>query len=198
MIKKIKNYKNGKHGFTLLELVVAVSLIGILLGGGFVRYSKVTRSTQKERNRANMVIIQKTFFQYFYRMHLNGNPHFPPTPLNDNTVMDSTWCSTVIDSSMALTAPNHLFANKSVPKNKITKKLVSSGTSGQEPSKIYLDKENANNQTKVLNKIMTTVIGKRRLPMLIIDQNPVIKNRSTFNARAAAIYGFSIFGTNHT
>lgn len=117
MIKKIKNYKNDRRGFTLLELVVAVSLIGILLGGGFVRYSKVTRSTQKERNRANMVIIQKTFFQYFYRMHLNGNPHFPPTPLNDNTVMDSTWCSTVIDSSMALTAPNHLFANKSVPKN---------------------------------------------------------------------------------
>ena len=90
------------------------------------------------------------------------------------------------------------FDLKSVPKNKITKKLVSSGTSGQEPSKIYLDKENANNQTRALNKIMTTVIGKRRLPMLIIDQNPVIKNRSTFNARAAAIYGFSIFGTNHT
>jgi len=62
-----------RGGFTLIELVVAVSLIGILLGGGFVRYSKVTRNAQKERNRANMVIIQKTFFQYFYRMHLNGN-----------------------------------------------------------------------------------------------------------------------------
>ena len=90
------------------------------------------------------------------------------------------------------------FDLKSVPENKITKKLVSSGTSGQNPSKIYLDKENANNQTRVLNKIMSTVIGNKRLPMLIIDQNPIIKNRSTFNARAAAIYGFSIFGTNHT
>jgi len=90
------------------------------------------------------------------------------------------------------------FDLKSVPKNKITKKLVSSGTTGQNPSKIYLDKENANNQTRVLNKIMTTVIGNRRLPMLIIDQNSTIKIRSTFNARAAAIYGFSIFGTNHT
>ena len=82
MIQKDNTNNRNKKGFTLLELVVAVSLIGILLGGGFVRYSKVTRSAQKEINRANMVMIQKTFFQYFYRMHLNGNPHFPPTPQN--------------------------------------------------------------------------------------------------------------------
>ena len=106
-----------RGGFTLIELVVAVSLIGILLGGGFVRYSKVTRNAQKERNRANMVIIQKTFFQYFYRMHLNGNPHFPPTPQNESSIMDSTWCATVIDSSMALTTPNDLFANNELPTN---------------------------------------------------------------------------------
>ena len=34
--------------------------------------------------------------------------------------------------------------------------------------------------------------------MLIIDQNPIALNRSTFNARLAAIYGFSLFGKNHT
>jgi len=112
-----KMYTNKSSGFTLIELVVAVSLIGILLGGGFVRYSKVTRNAQKERNRANMVIIQKTFFQYFYRMHLNGNPHFPPTPENETTLMDTSWCTAVIDSNMALTTPNDLFANKIVPTN---------------------------------------------------------------------------------
>jgi len=117
MIQKDNTKNKNKTGFTLLELVVAISLIGILLGGGFVRYSKVTRSAQKERNRANMVMIQKTFFQYFYRMHLNGNPHFPSTPQNTNTLMDTTWCKTVIDSNMALTTPNDLFANKKVPTN---------------------------------------------------------------------------------
>ena len=85
----------------------------------------------------------------------------------------------------------------SVSENKIVKKLVSSGTSGQELSKIYLDKKNSNNQVKVLGKIISTILGRKRLPMLIIDQNPEILDRSTFNARAAAIYGFSIFGTNH-
>ena len=70
MIQEDNTNNRNKTGFTLLELVVAVSLIGILLGGGFVRYSKVTRSAQKEINRANMVMIQKTFFQYFYRISL--------------------------------------------------------------------------------------------------------------------------------
>ena len=86
----------------------------------------------------------------------------------------------------------------SVSENKIVKKLVSSGTSGQELSKIYLDKKNSSNQTKVLIKIMSTILGHKRLPMLIIDQNPAILDRSTLNARAAAIYGFSTLGTNHS
>ena len=89
------------------------------------------------------------------------------------------------------------FDLKSVSEDKIVKRLVSSGTSGQKLSKIYLDKKNAIDQVKVLGKIMSTVLGKKRMPMLIIDQNPKLLDRSTFNARSAAIYGFSIFGTNH-
>jgi len=89
------------------------------------------------------------------------------------------------------------FDLKSVSEDKIVKKLVSSGTSGQELSKIYLDKKNANSQIRVLGKIMSTVLGNKRLPMLIIDQDPKILDRSVFSARLAAIYGFSIFGKNH-
>lgn len=86
----------------------------------------------------------------------------------------------------------------SIPKKKIFKTLLSSGTSGTSPSKIYLDKENAYNQVIVLNKIISTILGKNRLPMLIVDRNPKLINKKIFNARAAAIYGFSIFGKNHT
>ena len=88
------------------------------------------------------------------------------------------------------------FDLKSVSEDKIVKKLVSSGTSGQELSKIYLDKKNASDQVRVLGKIMSTILGNKRLPMLIVDQNPKILDKSIFNARTAAIYGFSIFGTN--
>ena len=89
------------------------------------------------------------------------------------------------------------FDLKSVSEDKIVKKLVSSGTSGQELSKIYLDKENARNQIIVLKKITETILGNQRLPMLIIDKDPSILDRSVFNAKAVAIYGFSIFGRNY-
>ena len=85
----------------------------------------------------------------------------------------------------------------SVNKKKIVKKLVSSGTTGQNLSEIYLDKKNAKNQIIILSKIIQGILGKKRLPMLIIDQNPKLSNRSIFNARAAAIFGFSLFGKDY-
>ena len=90
------------------------------------------------------------------------------------------------------------FDLKSVSDDQVSKKLVSSGTSGQELSKIYLDKINASNQVKVLGKIMASVLGNKRLPMLIVDKNQNSTDRLTFNAKSAAIYGFSIFGIKHS
>ena len=86
----------------------------------------------------------------------------------------------------------------SIARSKIYKILTSSGTSGNTPSKIFLDKQNSITQTKILSKIVQNILGKQRLPMLIVDQNPNLLDKSTFNARIAAIYGFSIFGKNHT
>jgi phenylacetate-coenzyme A ligase PaaK-like adenylate-forming protein len=97
--------------------------------------------------------------------------------------------------------PVSLFKNidlLSVKKNKIIKTLLSSGTSGIVPSKIYLDGENSKNLTWVLTKIVESILGKKRIPMLIVDQNPRHSNRYNFNARIAAINGFSIFGKNIT
>ena len=57
------------------------------------------------------------------------------------------------------------FTLTSIPKKEIFKTLTSSGTSGN-PSKIFLNKENANNQRKVLTKIIGTILGKERIPCL--------------------------------
>lgn len=86
----------------------------------------------------------------------------------------------------------------SVSQNKIIKILKSSGTTGSNPSKIFLDSFNAKNQTWVLSKIVGNIIGKKRLPMLIVDQDPQGIDRSSYNARIAAINGFSIFGKSLT
>ena len=88
-----------------------------------------------------------------------------------------------------------LFDLISVEKKSIFKTLTSSGTTGQAVSKIYLNKVNALNQTKVLSKIVSSYLGPKRLPMIIIDSEAVIANRDMFSARGAGILGFSIFGT---
>ena len=96
--------------------------------------------------------------------------------------------------------PVHLFKEyelMSISKNRIFKTLNSSGTSGQKKSKIYLDSTNAHNQQLVLSKILKTIVGSKRLPMLIIDKNPKNISKSELSAKLAAINGFSIFGREH-
>ncbi len=83
---------------------------------------------------------------------------------------------------------------KSVPDNEIIKTMTSSGTTGQIPSRIYLDRATASNQQKAMAKIVSSYLGAGRLPMIIIDHPGVIKDRSMFSARGAGILGFSIFG----
>ncbi len=86
----------------------------------------------------------------------------------------------------------------SINKRNILKKMMSSGTSGSSPSRIYLDRDNAYNQIFVLAKIMSTILGKNRLPMLIVDNKTKNPTKISFNARIAAINGFSTFGKDHT
>ena len=83
-------------------------------------------------------------------------------------------------------------------RSEIVKTMTSSGTSGQAVSKIFLDRENTANQTKTLASIITSYIGKQRLPLLLLDTEMVKKDRSMFSARGAGIIGFSTFGRNTT
>ena len=83
----------------------------------------------------------------------------------------------------------------SVSKDNISKTMTSSGTSGQQVSRIFIDKETSLNQTKALTKIVLATIGSKRSPMIIIDSPSVLKDRNMFSARGAGILGFSPFGT---
>ena len=82
----------------------------------------------------------------------------------------------------------------SIPTNEVFKTLTSSGTSGQAVSRIFLNRENAAVQTKVLGSIVSDFIGKSRQPMVIFDAEDILKDRSKFNARAAGVLGFSMYG----
>ena len=81
----------------------------------------------------------------------------------------------------------------SVDRADIIKTMTSSGTSGQKVSKIFLDKATAAQQTRALSRIVTSYVGPKRLPMLILDSPAVLTNPAMLSARGAGILGFSMF-----
>ena len=80
----------------------------------------------------------------------------------------------------------------SINRKQIFKTMTSSGTTGQAVSKIFVDRETAMIQQKVMIKILSDFWGKQRLPFLIIDTPAVLKDRITFTARGAAILGLQV------
>ena len=86
---------------------------------------------------------------------------------------------------------------KSIKDEEVLKVLTSSGTTGQQVSKISLDRETSLLQIKALASIITSYIGHQRLPMIIIDTETTIKNRTSLSARGAGLVGLSNFGRDH-
>ena len=80
--------ENSK-GFTLIELVVTIALVGILVGSVIPTFHRAVNETQSSVNISNMVIIKNTFLQYYYDNHMSGAPHFPQLP--ENSLLDSTY-----------------------------------------------------------------------------------------------------------
>ncbi len=109
----------GSSGFTMMELVVTIALMGVLLSVAVPAYNGVSERMQEKRNVANMHIIREAFFHYFYRMHQDTGrtAHFPPAPTNENREMDQELSRTPMDSTRSPQAPKHLFSKGAVPVN---------------------------------------------------------------------------------
>lgn len=86
----------------------------------------------------------------------------------------------------------------SMERSSVFKTLTSSGTEGQQVSRIFLDKQTAFAQTRALVKILQDFIGVKRLPMLIIDHPSVLKDKLSLSARGAGILGIANFGRDMT
>ena len=80
----------------------------------------------------------------------------------------------------------------STPKPILT--LRSSGTSGQQPSQIIIDAETSERQSRGLLSIFHSVLGAKRIPLLVIDSRSVVMNPQTITARGAGILGMMKFG----
>jgi len=89
-------------------------------------------------------------------------------------------------------------ALKSIPDDQVQTVMTSSGTSGQQPSRIFVDRATAELQTRALAKVVTHVVGRQRLPMLIADSRVVFEDPRLLSARGAGVLGMMRFGRDHT
>ncbi len=103
------------------------------------------------------------------------------------TVADLPWLPVRLFKTLEL---------KSIPDDEVFKILTSSGTTG-DVSKIYLDKAAAAEQQRRLAATVQTVLGPKRLPMLLVDTKAMLKDRRSFSARGAGVLGMSTFGRDH-
>jgi hypothetical protein len=85
----------------------------------------------------------------------------------------------------------------SVPPAEVFRTLTSSGTTGQSPSRIALDRETAQRQAAALAHVMGDVLGPRRLPMLVVDTPAVVRDRRLMSARGAGVMGMMALGRDH-
>jgi len=95
----------NSNGFTLIELVVTIALVGILVGSVIPTFFSTVHQTQKQVNISNMTIIKQSFMQYYYDNHMSGNPHFPQLP--QDSLMDSTYRQITLEDGRT---PNMLFS----------------------------------------------------------------------------------------
>lgn len=76
--------KQKQKGFTLLELLVVIGIIGILVGIGTISYQSAQQKTRDSRRRSDLKAISNAFEQYYAE---NGSY---PDPSSEESCSDYT------------------------------------------------------------------------------------------------------------
>jgi len=87
---------------------------------------------------------------------------------------------------------------QSVANSEVKLTLTSSGTTGQAVSRVPLDAESSSIQQRALASSLRHVLGRERLPMLVIDTEEVFKNPKLMSARGAGVLGLMRYGRSHS
>lgn len=87
------------------------------------------------------------------------------------------------------------FALSAVPPELIVRELRSSATTGQQPSRVFVDKTTAFRQTRALASILKDHIGSKRRPFLVLDSPEAVAAGESLTARGAAVRGIGSFAT---
>jgi hypothetical protein len=87
------------------------------------------------------------------------------------------------------------FLLSAIPPEKIVRELRSSSTTGQQPSRIVIDKTTAFRQSRALVSILKEHLGNQRRPFLVLDAAESVGQGDNLTARGAAIRGVGNFAS---
>jgi hypothetical protein len=87
------------------------------------------------------------------------------------------------------------FLLSAVAPERVVRELHSSSTTGQQPSRIVVDKTTAFRQARALASILKEHIGSSRRPFLVLDAADSVAAGDSLTARGAAIRGIGNFAT---
>lgn len=85
------------------------------------------------------------------------------------------------------------FELAAVPRELIQRELNSSATTGDRPSRIFVDRSTAQLQTRALAAVLKERLGAKRRPYLVLDVAESAAAGDVLSARGAAIRGLSSF-----
>ena len=85
----------------------------------------------------------------------------------------------------------------SIKESEVVTTLTSSGTTGGTASRVTLDRYTAGIQRRALASTMSAVIGRERLPMIVVDAPLALRDAIAASARGAGIMGMMNFGRAH-
>ena len=82
-------YRKSK-GFSLIELLVVITIIAILIAAGTVSYTKAQQKGRDARRKTDLKTIQQALEQYFEQ-----NGYYPPSNTYD-------WCSNISNPNLTI------------------------------------------------------------------------------------------------
>jgi hypothetical protein len=104
------------------------------------------------------------------------------------------WRTTVDIPPLPVAMFKH-FLLSAVPPEKVVRELHSSATTGQQPSRIAVDKTTAFRQSRALVSILKEHLGTHRRPLLVLDSPDAVSEGDSLTARGAAIRGLGSFAS---